>query len=71
MDFRRKFEFGLAWRTAVLVACVWLFIQALNAPDLRAGRIIAALIAIVALASQCKIIRRTYFQLSSINESDR
>ena len=71
MDFRRKFEFGLAWRTAVLVACVWLFIQALNAPDLRAGRIIAALIAFVALASLWTFIRRTNFQVSRFIESVR
>ena len=71
MDFRRKFEFGLAWRTAVLVACVWLFIQALNAPDLRAGRIIAALIAVVALASLWNFIRRTNFQVSRFIESVR
>jgi len=71
MDFRRKFEFGLAWRTAVLVACVWLFIQALNAPDLRAGRIIAALIALVALASLWTFIRRTNFQVSRFIESVR
>src|SRR6187455_2795723 len=71
MDFRRKFEFGLAWRTAVLVACVWLFLQALNAPDLRAGRIIAALIAVVALASLWNFIRRTNFQVSRFIESVR
>jgi len=71
MDFRRKFEFGLAWRTAVLVACVWLLIQALNAPDLRAGRIIAALIAVVALASLWNFIRRTNFQVSRFIESVR
>lgn len=71
MDFRRKFEFGLAWRTALLVACVWLFIQALNAPDLRAGRIVAALVAFAALASLWSFIRRTNFQVSRFIESVR
>ena len=71
MDFRRKFEFGLAWRTALLVACVWLFIQTLNAPDLRAGRIVAALVAVVALASLWSFIRRTNFQVSRFVESVR
>jgi two-component system nitrogen regulation sensor histidine kinase NtrY len=71
MDFRRRFEFGLAWRTAVLVACVWLFIQTLNTPDLRAGRIVAALVAVAALASLWDFIRRTNFQVSRFVESVR
>jgi nitrogen fixation/metabolism regulation signal transduction histidine kinase len=71
MDFRRKFEFGLAWRTALLVACVWLFIQALDTPDLRAGRIVAGLVAFFALASLWTFIRRTNFQVSRFIESVR
>ena len=71
MDFRRKFEFGLAWRTALLVACVWLFIQTLYTPDLRAGRIVAALVAVVALGSLWSFIRRTNFQVSRFVESVR
>jgi two-component system nitrogen regulation sensor histidine kinase NtrY len=71
MDFRRKFEFGLAWRTAALVACVWLFIQALDTPELRAGRIVAALVAFFALASLWSFIRRTNFQVSRFVESVR
>src|SRR5690242_19171494 len=71
MDFRRKFEFGLAWRTALLVACVWLFILALDAPDLRAGRIVAALVAAFALWSLWEFIRRTNFQVSRFVESVR
>ena len=71
MDFRRKFEFGLAWRTALLVACVWLFIEALDAPDLRAARIVAALIAAFALWSLWEFIRRTNFQVSRFVESVR
>ena len=71
MDFRRKFEFGLAWRTALLVACVWLFIQAIDTPDLRAGRIVAGLVAFFALASLWTFIRRTNFQVSRFIESVR
>ncbi len=71
MDFRRKFEFGLAWRTALLVACVWLFIQALDTADLRAGRIVAGLVAFFALASLWNFIRRTNFQVSRFIESVR
>jgi signal transduction histidine kinase len=71
MDFRRRFEFGLAWRTILLVGCVWLFVAALDAPGLRAGRIVAALVAFFALASLWNFIRRTNFQLSRFVESVR
>jgi two-component system nitrogen regulation sensor histidine kinase NtrY len=71
MDFRSKFEFGLAWRTALLIACVWLFVETLNAPDLRAGRIVAALVAMFALSSLWSFIRRTNFQVSRFIESVR
>ena len=69
--FRHKFEFGLAWRTIALVLAIWLLSQALAAPDLRAGRIVAALIAFAALASLWQFIRRTNFQLARFIESVR
>jgi signal transduction histidine kinase len=71
MDFRRKFEVGLAWRTAVLVLCIWIFSLAVADPDLRAGRIVAALFAIAALASLWEFIRRTNFLVSRFVESVR
>jgi signal transduction histidine kinase len=71
MGFRRKFEFGLAWRTLALVAAIWLFALALATPDLRAGRIVAALIAFAALASLWQFIRRTNFQVARFIESVR
>ena len=71
MDFRRKFEFGLAWRVIVLILCIWLFAVALDTPDLRAGRIVAALIAFAAIASLWNFIRRTNFQVSRFVESVR
>jgi signal transduction histidine kinase len=71
MAFRRRFEFGLAWRTIVLVAALWLLSIALNTPDLRAGRIVAALIAIAAIASLWEFIRRTNFIVSRFVESVR
>ena len=42
MGFRRRFEFGLAWRTALLVGALWLLNISLDTPDLRAGRVVAA-----------------------------
>ncbi|HET7316592.1 MAG TPA: HAMP domain-containing sensor histidine kinase [Sphingomicrobium sp.] len=71
MDFRRRFELGLAWRTAVLVLCVWVLGRALTAPDLRAARLVAALIALAAVASLWEFIRRTNFLVSRFVESIR
>ena len=71
MDFRRKFEIGLAWRTAVLALCIWIFSKSLEDPDLRAGRIIAALATFAALASFWEFIRRTNFLVSRFVESVR
>jgi two-component system nitrogen regulation sensor histidine kinase NtrY len=71
MAFRRRFEFGLAWRTLLLAAALWLFSVSLNTPDLRAGRIVALLIAIIAFASLWNFIRRTNFIASRFVESVR
>jgi signal transduction histidine kinase len=71
MDFRRKFEFGLAWRTLALGVALWLFSISLRTPDLRAGRIVAFLIAVAALASLWGFIRRTNFIVSRFIESVR
>lgn len=69
--FRRRFEFGLAWRTAVLIAAIWLLAEALSTPDLRAARLVAAGIAFAALASLWEFIRRTNFQVARFIESVR
>ena len=69
--FRHRFEFGLAWRTLALVAAIWLFSKALGTPDLRAGRIVAGLIALAAVASIWQFIRKTNFQVSRFIESVR
>jgi len=71
MDFRRKFEFGLAWRTLVLIGALWVFNLSLADPDVRAGRIVAALIALIALLSLWNFIRRTNFLVSRFIESVR
>src|SRR3954449_8617665 len=71
MAFRRRFEFGLAWRTIVLAAALWLFAISVNTPGLRAGRIVAFLIAAVAVASLWNFIRRTNFIVSRFVESVR
>jgi len=71
MAFRRRFEFGLAWRTTSLGAALYLFSLALSTPDLRAGRIVAFLIALWALASLWNFIRRTNFIVARFVESIR
>jgi two-component system, NtrC family, nitrogen regulation sensor histidine kinase NtrY len=71
MDFRRKFEFGLAWRTVLLIGAIVLVIQAAGTPGVRAGLIVAALIAVAALASLWDFIRRTNFLVSRFIESVR
>ena len=69
MDFRRKFEFGLAWRTLVLIGAIWLFVKALERPGVRAGLVVAAIVALIALASLWNFIRRTNFIVSRFVES--
>jgi two-component system nitrogen regulation sensor histidine kinase NtrY len=71
MDFRRKFEFGLAWRTAAIVGSVLLIAKAIATPGLRAGLVVAMLIGLVALASLWNFIRRTNFLVSRFVESVR
>jgi nitrogen fixation/metabolism regulation signal transduction histidine kinase len=71
MDFRRKFEFGLAWRTLLLVGSVLLFAKAAGTPGVRAGLIVAALIGVAALTSLWNFIRRTNFLVSRFIESVR
>jgi signal transduction histidine kinase len=71
MGFRRRFEFGLAWRTLVLIFAIGLLMQALATPDLRAARLVAAFVAFAALASLWQFIRRTNFQVARFIESVR
>lgn len=71
MGFKRRFEFGLAWRTLLLVATIWLLAKALATPDLRAARLVAALVAFAALASMWQFIRKTNFQVARFIESVR
>ena len=71
LGFRHRFEFGLAWRTLVLVSAIWLLVAALSAPELRAAKLVAALMAFAALASLWQLIRRTNFQVARFIESVR
>jgi two-component system nitrogen regulation sensor histidine kinase NtrY len=69
MDFRRKFEFGLAWRTLMLVAAVLLLAKAATTPGVRAGVVVVLLIAAAAIVSLWNFIRRTNFLVARFIES--
>jgi signal transduction histidine kinase len=71
MDFRRKFEFGLAWRTLLLIGAIVLIARAAATPGVRAGLVVAVLIGVAALASLWTFIRRTNFLVSRFVESVR
>jgi len=71
MDFRRKFEFGLAWRTILLIGAVLIVSWAAATPGVRAGLVVAALMAVAAFASLWNFIRRTNFLVSRFIESVR
>ena len=71
MDFRRKFELGLAWRTLLLAGAILLIAKAAATPGVRAGFIVALLIGAAALASLWNFIRRTNFLVSRFIESVR
>jgi nitrogen fixation/metabolism regulation signal transduction histidine kinase len=71
MDFRRKFEFGLAWRTLLIIGAVLLIAKAATTPGVRAGLVVAALVGITAFASLWNFIRRTNFLVSRFIESVR
>ncbi len=71
MGFRRSFEWGLAWRTLLLIAALVVLIASFQAPDLRAGRVVAALIALLALTSLWSFVRRTNFLVARFIESVR
>jgi nitrogen fixation/metabolism regulation signal transduction histidine kinase len=71
MGFRRRFEFGLAWRTLLLIGAIWLLALALWTADLAAARLVAAFIAFAALASLWQFIRKTNFLVARFIESVR
>jgi signal transduction histidine kinase len=71
MAFRKRFEFGLAWRTLILVGALWLLSLALNTDGLRAGRLVAFIVAAAAIGSLWSFIRRTNFIVARFVESVR
>lgn len=64
MVFERRFEFGLAWRVALMLAALALLVGAFAMPGLVAARIVAALVATAALHSLWAFVRRTNFEVA-------
>jgi signal transduction histidine kinase len=71
MDFSRKFEVGLGWRIAVFIASVVLAAEAAVTPGMRAGLLVAVLIALAALVGLWNFIRRTNLLLARFIDSVR
>ena len=71
LAFSRRFEIGLAWRTLLVLAAIALFAAALVQPGLASARIVAALIAAVALSSLWRHVRRTNVELARFIEAVR
>lgn len=71
MGFSRRFEFGLAWRSLVLLAAFVLLLVAFQTEGLAAGRVVALGIALWALASLWHHIRRTNFEIARFIEAVR
>lgn len=71
MGFSRRFEFGLAWRSAALLAAFVLLLISFQTEGLVAGRIVAMGLALWALASLWHHIRRTNFEVARFIEAVR
>jgi two-component system, NtrC family, nitrogen regulation sensor histidine kinase NtrY len=71
MAFRRRFEWGLAWRAGLLLATLALLLEALATPGLLIARAAAAALAGLALASLWTHVRRTNFEVARFVEALR
>lgn len=71
MAFRARFVAGLAWRAAVLLGTVFLFVASLTADGLAAARLLAAGLCIWAIAELWRFIQQTNFELARFIEAVR
>lgn len=71
MGFSRRFEYGLAWRSIVLLGAFILLLVSFQTEGLMAGRIVALGLALWALASLWHHIRRTNFEVARFIEAVR
>jgi nitrogen fixation/metabolism regulation signal transduction histidine kinase len=71
VHFHNRFALGLAWRLGLLVALVFLFVGALNRPDLGAARIVAGLLVLGAAWLLWHYIQRTNMELARFLDAVR
>jgi len=71
MRFHNRFILGLAWRLALLVALVFLFVAALGRPELGAARIVAGALVLGAAALLWRHVQRTNMELSRFIDAVR
>jgi len=71
MGFRQRFVTGLLWRTALLVAAIFLFLLSIQTPGLVAARLLAALVCVAALAGLWRYIQRTNIELARFVDAIR
>ncbi len=71
LHFHNRFVLGLAWRLALLVALVFLFVASLGRPDLGAARIVAGLIVVGAAFMLWRYIQRTNMELARFLDAVR
>lgn len=71
MAFRARFVAGLAWRAALLLATVFLFVASLAAEGLGAARLLAAALCVWAVVELWRFIQQTNFELARFIEAVR
>ena len=71
MGFRTRFVAGLAWRAALLLGTVFLFVASLTAEGLGAARLLAAGLCVWALVELWRFIQQTNFELARFIEAVR
>lgn len=71
LHFHNRFVLGLAWRLALLVGLVFLFVVSLGRPDLGAARIVAGLVVLGAAFLLWRHIQRTNLELARFIDAVR
>ena len=71
MAFRGRFVAGLAWRTALLLGAIMLFVAALTTPGLGAARLLAGGLCVWVLVDLWRYVQRTNIELARFLEAVR
>jgi nitrogen fixation/metabolism regulation signal transduction histidine kinase len=71
MGFRSRFIAGLAWRAAMLLATIFLFVTTLDVEGLGIARLLAACLCLWALYELWRYIQRTNMELTRFLEAVR